>query len=133
MGVKARFWAVSAGKAVAGECISFIPDTMEYSESDRNDKYSYIVHFPDLSIEKAPQLKEKQFRPANIGEPEFEAPDEKDRYVQTGKRKWRLKVEDIQSISTNKEHSIRKRDLDPCIENKDKDGDFLKIAKVTRG
>lgn len=54
----------------------------------------YVIDIPGMPVEVARRIYDTWKRPATILDPEFEAPDEADRYVVLGRHRWQLGVAD---------------------------------------
>ena len=63
------------------------------AEADFPDMF-YMILIPGMPLVSAERLMSAWTRPAVLGEPEFDNPDEADRYVTLGKYRWQLGVAD---------------------------------------
>jgi hypothetical protein len=112
---KALVWRIYSGTRLyqKGDVISVVPDDHEFSQAAIDDNHTTVIDFQGIDLAKAKQLLEKQKRPAVEGEPEFDAPDEQDRFVYSGKNKWyfasiadkKITAEEINTAIVNREGS----------------------------
>lgn len=110
---KALVWRIYSGTRLyqKGDIICVVPDDHKFSQSEIDDDHTTVIDFEGISLQKARQLLEKQKRPAIEGDDEYEAPDEQDRFVYSGKNKWyfgsiadkRITADEVDAALINRE------------------------------
>jgi len=87
----------------AGDVISVVKNSHKFSPSEckavwiargRNpanwDGHTWVIDIPDMTVRRGRRLREAHREPAVLGDVEFDAPDEADRFKQVRVRKFRM-------------------------------------------
>jgi len=108
-----------------GDVIAVIGDEQEFSDSEIADSHTTDIELSGVTLTKAKQLMEKERRPAVYGDPEYNAPDESDKWIYTGQNKW--------YFTSIADHFVTDEEIDSALTNREGNALFSTKAANTYG